>query len=123
MIVSDDVRVFLCGGMGEFDLLCASVVRKLKQRYDVRLVPVIPYMTQDVNQNGDYYYRQYDDVIRPEELMGVHYKSAITKRNRWMIDHSKYALCYVRDHDGGAYKTFSYAKKKEISIINLAENI
>lgn len=123
IIVADDVRVFYCGGMGEFDLLCASVVRKLKRKYDVQLVLVIPYMTQDVNMNGDYYYQQYDDIIRPEELMGVHYKSAITKRNHWMVDHSKYALCFVRDNYGGAYKTLTYAKKKDISIINLAENI
>jgi len=121
LISTSKVNTFYCGGMGDFDLLCASVVRRMKRDYDVKLVLVIPYMTKEINENGEYYYHQYDDIIRPEELMGVHYKAAITRRNRWMVDNSAYAICYVNDKNGGAYKTLTYAKKQDISIINFAE--
>lgn len=45
----------------------------------------------------------YDDIVLPEQLMGVHYKSAITKRNKWIIEKSEYIIdCTYRDF-GGAY--------------------
>ena len=121
LIVNCEVDTFYNGGMGEFDLLCASVVRKLKREYSIRLILVIPYMTKEINDNCEFYYSQYDDIIRPEELMGVHYKAAITRRNRWMADNSSYAICYVNDKNGGAYKTLTYAKKTDIRIINFAD--
>lgn len=120
LITEHDTDTFLCGGMGEFDSICSSVVLRLKKMYNIRSVLVIPYMTKEINENGIYYAQLYDNIIRPEELMGAHYKSAITRRNRWMVDQSRYALCYVRDDYGGAYKTLTYAKKKAITIINLA---
>lgn len=64
----------------------------------------------------------YDEVIVPMELAGVHYKSAITKRNRWMVDASQVLIAFVyRDH-GGAYSTLRYAQKKNLQVINLANN-
>ena len=89
------------------------------REYGIKLCLVIPYMTKDINDNGDYYYSLYDDIIRPEELMGVHFKAAITKRNRWMVENSAYAICFVRDTVGGAYKTLTYAQKTDIKIFNL----
>lgn len=37
----------------------------------------------------------YDEVYVPGELAGVHPKSAITKRNRLMVDQSQYLIAYV----------------------------
>ena len=56
-----------------------------------------------------------DEIIIPEELYGVHYKAAIQKRNRWLVD------SYLLRDFGGAYETVKNAKKQGKPVINLAE--
>ena len=44
--------VFLNGGMGQFDALCASAVRSLKKRHpekEIQLCLVIPYLSDKIN--------------------------------------------------------------------------
>ncbi len=115
---------FLVGGMGEFDGMCSSAVRRAKKKYAscrISLELVLPYFSQELNTNKEYYEQSYDNVLIPSELAGVHYKSVITKLNHWMVDESEYVICYVYRNFGGAYTTMKYAKKKEKRVINLAE--
>lgn len=52
----------------------------------------------------------YNDLVLPAQLMGVHYKSAIAKRNKWMVEKSGYIIdCTYRDF-GGAYNAVVYGK-------------
>lgn len=54
-----------------------------KKKYPtIKLILVLPYITNELNENKEYYISTFDDVIIPEELMGVHYKAAIEKRNQ-----------------------------------------
>lgn len=125
LLAKDDTFVFLTGGMGEFDGKCSAAVRKAKRNYpgkDIKLMLVEPYMKNELNDNKEYYEASFDDVVIPMDLAEVHYKSAITQRNKWMIDRSDYLIAFVYRNFGGAYETLKYAKKKEgIVIINLAE--
>lgn len=113
---------FYSGGMGEFDSLCEAAVHRTKRVYkelDIKLIYVVPYMLNTLNTYKDYYEERYDEILIPGELEGVHYKAAITKRNRWLIDHSDYLIAYVfRDH-GGAYNTLRYAQRKGCKIIRV----
>lgn len=113
---------FYSGGMGEFDSLCEAAVRSAKasnRQFNIKLIYVAPYMMNTLNTNKEYYEHYYDEILIPGELEGVHYKAAITKRNRWLIDHSDYLIAYVfRDH-GGAYTTLRYAQKKDCKIIRV----
>lgn len=71
-------NIFYTGAMGDFDSLFSSAVRKAKLTYpNIKLVCVKPYMTADINNNKVYYESFFDDVIIPEEIAGIHYKSAI----------------------------------------------
>ena len=65
----------------------------------------------------------YDNIIVPFELAGVHYKSVITKRNRWLVDNSDWLIAFVYRDFGGAYTTLRYAEKKGLQIVNLAKQI
>lgn len=116
---------FLVGGMGDFDGACSAAVRRAKRTHrdkTIHLQLVMPYLTHELNESKNYYEQYYDDVIVPMEIAGVHYKSAITKRNRWMVDESQFLIAFVyRDH-GGAYTTLKYARKKNLNIINIAKN-
>ena len=125
IIETDDCFRFLVGGMGDFDGMCSSAVRRVKKRYpnkQISLELVLPYLTQELNENKQFYETSYDDVIVPIELAGVHYKSAITKRNRWMIEKSNWLGAFVYRDFGGAYTTLRYAEKKGLKIINLAKS-
>jgi len=124
IINTDDNFRFLVGGMGEFDGMCSSVVRRAKREYpnkEIRLELVLPYLTHELNENKLYYETSFDDVVIPIELAGVHYKSAITKRNRWMVEQSDWLIAFIYRDFGGAYTTLRYAEKKGLQIINLAK--
>ena len=90
--------VFYTGAMGEFDRVFISAVRAAKRRYPalgLRLICVKPYLTNEMNTHKAQYDALYDDVLVPEELMGLHYKRAIPARNRWMVDRSDMVIGYV----------------------------
>lgn len=51
----------------------------------------------------------------------AHYKAAISKRNRWMVDQVDCLISYIICQYGGAYQTYRYAQRKSIPIINVAK--
>lgn len=53
-------------------------MRSLKKVHpSIKLVLVIPYFSDVLNADKEYYESMYDDIVLPDQLMGVHYKSAI----------------------------------------------
>ena len=122
LILTDNINVFLTGGMGEFDSQFATAVRLCKiYNKDVKLILVKPYFSNELNVNKEYYEYYYDDIFIPEELADSHYKAAITKRNRWMIDQSQIILSGVYRDFGGAYETIKYAQKTDKRVITIKE--
>ena len=111
----------MTGGMGDFDGMFSSAVRTLKRKYaDINLLLVKPYFSGELNTNKEYYEYMYDEVIIPDVVAGVHPKSAITKRNRWMVEKSDIILYYIQRDFGGAYTAIKYATKlgkKTISVL------
>ena len=99
----DEEFCFLSGGMGGFDRLCEGLVREAKKLHPqkrIQLLLVLPYMTQALKIHRKYYDERYDQVILPAELDGHRHRSAIPRRNRWMVDQSKYMVSYVWDTTG-----------------------
>lgn len=122
LLKDDDTLLCYVGGMGEFDALCTAAVRKLKRDYphkNIRLVLVLPYMQNKINKYREYCETEYDDVLIPLELADIHYKQAITARNKWLVAHSDYLIAMVWRDFGGAYTTLQYAKKRGKNIILL----
>ena len=114
-LIEQGVRDFLCGGMGDFDWICASEVSKLKKRYtEIRLFLVIPYLSFSIRDR-----EIFDDVIYPEGFEKYHFKAAIPQRNRYMVRQSATALCYINHGWGGASQTYAYAKRQGLQIKNL----
>lgn len=124
LLEQDAAITFYTGGMGEFDSKCASIVRIIKRQYpsrEIRLSLVLPYLTNRLNADKDYYETYFDKIIIPEALSGVHYKAAIQKRNHWMADQADCLIAYVLRDFGGAFETVRYARKKGKTVYNLAE--
>ena len=109
---------FLIGRNGEFDEHVASVIKRVQKEIgqeNSTVTLVLPYTVADL----EYYEKYYDDIIIPDEVYGAHPKSAITLRNRWMIEHSDLVIVYVARDRGGAFAAMNYAKKMNKGIINL----
>jgi uncharacterized phage-like protein YoqJ len=120
MIVENGVDVFLVGGHGRFDSIATSVVNKVKKTFpNVKLILVRPYLTKELNVNRVYYNTTYDEIIIPSALANVHYRTAIPKRNCWMIDKSKYVIAYLRKNYGGVYVAVQYAEKQNRTIVRI----
>jgi uncharacterized phage-like protein YoqJ len=123
IIQTDNDFIFYSGGMGDFDKRCESTVRRMKSKYPeqkIRLVLVLPYLTHEINRDKEYFEFCYDDIVVPMELMGVHYKAAIKKRNRWMVDRADKILAYIYRDFGGAFDTVKYAYRTGKLVLNLA---
>ena len=110
---------FYMGRNGEFDKSVASIIKRAQNdlgKENSSLILVLPYHVKD----EEYYEEYYDEIYMPIEK--VHFKSAITKRNEWLVDNSDLLVAYVNKDFGGAYNTLKYAAKKGVQIINVAEN-
>ena len=114
-LIALGVTNFLNGGCGGFDHLCAISIYQLKKEYPhINNLLIIPYLTfKAANQE------LFDEIIFPDGFERYRYNAAIPARNRYMVDNSSYAVCYITHTWGGAAKTYERAKKKKLKIINL----
>lgn len=124
ILKTDNEFIFYVGGRGHFDSISTSAVKSAKMAHSnlkISLFLVLPYMTNKVNTNKQYYDYYFDDIIIPIEFADVHYKAVIKKRNQWMVDRADYLIaCVFRDF-GGAFDTMKYALKQGKQVMNIAE--
>ena len=124
-LADTDEATFYVGGRGEFDSMAAAAVRAVKAVHrdkKIQIYLIEPYLHANLNRDKEYNEKLYDGIIIPEELIGVHPKAAIQKRNRWMVDQADLLIAYVYRDYGGAYETLKYARRQDgIRVINLAE--
>ena len=109
---------FLIGRNGEFDEYAASLIKRVQREVwgeNCDLTLVLPYTVADMKYYGAYY----DCVVIPEELWSVHPKSAITAKNRWMIERSELVIVYLERNRGGAYAAMKYAERLHRRVVNL----
>ena len=124
LLQTDKEFLFLNGGMGQFDSMGAGAVLAAKRRHPekcITLALVLPYMSNRLNMDKEYYRLYYDQIIIPEELDNTYHKAAIQFRNRWMVDRADTVIAYVCRDFGGALATVRYARKQGKSVINIAE--
>ncbi|MBQ3094639.1 MAG: DUF1273 family protein [Clostridia bacterium] len=123
MAIQNGCRVFMTGGNGGFDSRFAASVRKAKKQFPyISLELIKPYYSSGWNAQKEYYTELYDAIVVPDELSLVHYKSAITVCNRWMVDRSDMVIAYVHRDFGGAFTAVRYAQKKQKRIIHIANS-
>ena len=114
---------FLVGREGEFDILAASVVRRVKKQIDYgncSLIWVLPYMKAEFRDNEKEFLEYFDDVEICEQSAKAHFKLAMQIRNRAMVDRADLVICCIQHKSGGAYKTVQYAQKQGLTVINIA---
>ncbi len=112
---------FLVGRNGDFDLMAASVIRKLKKETgdNAFLCLVLPYETAELRNNTESFESYYDSIEICEASADQNFKYAIVARNRDMVDRSDIVVVYVKNESGGAYQSLKYAEKNQKRVINL----
>ena len=109
----------MIGRNGEFDEYAASVIKRAQKEIGTDnsdILLVLPYSIA----NLEYYEKYYDGILLPESVLNVHPKSAITQRNRWMVEQSDLVITYIEHQNGGAWQTIKYAMGHGKTILNLA---
>ena len=121
------IRTFLVGGARGFDTLAAIQLINLRRHLypNLRLVlvrpcegqadrwpPIEQALYQTVRSEADL------DIL----LSDHYYNGCMQKRNAFMVNHSCHLLAYVTQTTGGSYQTLNLARKRGISIENLASD-
>ncbi len=120
LIEKKDVNYFYVGTQGDFDCMVRKVLRELKIYYPhIDYAVVLAYMPI----RKDKYVTDFSDTIYPKELVKIHPKYAIYKRNEWMINHSDYVVTCIKNSFGGAYKFSMMSKRKGKIVINIADYV
>lgn len=104
---------FLLGRNGEFDLLAASVIRRVRRDFGERsahLTLLLPYLTSEYRDNEAEFHRYYDEVAIFPAPPGTPAKARIPLRNRAMVDQADAVICGLEHPGGGAYDAALYAQ-------------
>ena len=126
LICENEYVDFLVGRDGEFDQLVSSAIKRMKNEMgysNSSLIWVMPYNKAEYENNRENFEEYYDEIEVCYESSIAHPKSAISIRNRRMIDRSDLVIFYVRRNYGGAYKAMEYAAKIGKRMINLGKDI
>ena len=123
LITENDVKYFCAGGALGFDTMCAKAVLELKEKYPhIQLILILPCKNQTEK------WKEKDVIIYNEILnkcdnyiyVSEQYtKDCMLKRNRKMVDCTKYVVTYLRRNFGGSAYTKNYAESQGKTIISL----
>ena len=118
-------RRFLCGGALGFDTLCAlEVIEKRKVYADMRLILVLPCLSQDEQwseQDRLVYRSIYAESDECYCMSEFYSEGCMHLRNRAMVDDCSLCICYLENFKSGTSYTYNYAKKSGLVIINTAD--
>ena len=109
-LIKQGVSVFYAGGADGFDTEAMLTVNELKQKYPhIKLIVVLPYRRNIKIP--------YDECICLSETLR---KGCFHIRNRYLVEHSQYCICYLTENTGGTFYTVKYAEHKGLNVINIA---
>lgn len=118
------ITTYYAGGALGFDSLAAEAVIEQRGRHpNLRLVIVVPCRDQAARWSAEQKAR-YERINRDADeviCLAEHYfNGCMHQRNRYMVDHSAYCICYLTEQTGGTAYTVQYAREHGLRIFNLA---
>lgn len=122
-LIEKGVIYFGVGGALGFDTIAELTILKLKKLYpQIKLILVLPCNHQTYHWSEldifiyNYILSQSDKIVYTSK---VYYNGCMQKRNRHLIENSKYCICYLEYKNSGTFYTVNYAHKKGLEIINI----
>lgn len=117
LILSRNIDRFYVGNTGNFDIMTASILNELKEKYEIKFDIILAYMPSGLNSDD------YSNALYPDGIESVPKRFAISWRNKWMVDNSDIVICYINKKPSKAAKYVELACKKGLKIINLVDFI
>lgn len=122
-IIENKVYQFLTGMALGIDMIMAEIIIKLKEKYPIKLIAVIPYQNQTEKwklesvEKYNSILNQCDNKIIISQTFSY---DSIYKRNEYLVDNCDYLYAFYTGGTGGTKYTIDYAKKlnKKVIIIN-----
>lgn len=115
LIIEYNVTDFYVGNNGSFDSIVTSVLKEIVIEYpDVSYSIVLEYLPNKRDQE------QEKNTLYPFGIESVPKRYCISWRNKWLIEHSQFVICYVTHITGGASRFMEMALKKGRTVINLS---
>ena len=126
-LISKGARRFRAGGAIGFDTVAALCVLELKESYpEIKLELILPCRDQ-TRSWGERDRFVYDYILSRastvEYVTDAYTPWCMHERNRRLVDGSQVCIAYLKRSEGGTAFTYSYALKKGLEVINLAEKI
>lgn len=126
-LYAEGVRDFRTGGALGFDTLAALRVIALRERHpDCTLSLILPCRDQ-ANRWSAKDRALYERVLAAADhvtvLFEVYTPECMHARNRALVDGSDYCVAFLTKNSGGTLYTCSYALKKGVELINLADDL
>ena len=122
-LAENGVITFLAGGAVGFDLMCASLVLSLKEKYPhIRLEIVLPspdydkFFPKKIKIQYSKIFQKADDIVF---ISKSYTKKSIFLRNMYMVDKSAFLICYCTKQEGGSFFSKSYAQRKKLILYNV----
>ncbi len=123
-LIGQGVDTFICGGATGFDTLCAKEVLNAKRAHpEIKLHIYAPCNNQSEKWSlGDK--MTYKKIIKKADFVDMpdapYFDGCMKIRNYKMVDSSAYCICYLNNPRSGTGQTHSYAKRRGLTIFNLA---
>ena len=118
LITRHGVDTFLVGDSGGFDRIVKSILTELMPLYNFDfqiILSRIPTVNDSERDNDVTMY------VVPEGIESSLPRFRIDYRNKYMLNASDYVVAYVEREYGGAFKYYKMAKRKKLTVINIAE--
>ncbi len=124
-LIDKGYTYFGAGGALGFDTLAAQIVLDLKTHYpQIKLILVLPCLSQAdawSSEDKSIYESIKANADKVVYTSREYTKGCMHKRNRHLIDNSTVCVCYLTEKNGGTAYTVEYAKKKNLAVINIAD--
>ena len=116
LIEKEKIDAFLVGNNGNFDFYVQCVLQEMKEAgADIRFCIVLSYLGEKALSGNQ------SETVFPEGLENTIPKYAISKRNEWMIKNASYLIAYVKHNFSHTKKWIDKAKKRGLTVIDLAD--
>lgn len=124
-LIESGIIYFRCGGALGFDTLVAKLIINLKIKYPyIRLILILPCVEQtkwwkeEDREVYKYIIDNSDEILYTSKY---YFRGCMFKRNRTLVDGSRFCICYLTKNSGGTFYTVNYAKEKGLIVYNIAK--
>lgn len=113
LIEENGVDRFYVGHQGAFDRLALAVLQQAAAAYpQIRYEVVLAYVPSPKKDTD----AQPPNTLLPDGIETVPKRFAISRRNRWMVEHADYVIAYVL-YRGGASQFVELAQRKGKTVV------